>query len=189
MDKIAPGSHQSETNKTIQGVRSKTKKYDFKGDLTKANMRTENEQERIFTDEEIGQFVRFGDLLMRIHLRLEGWKERLKTEPEGFAITEGIYDCNLCRKSMRDSDGWYDEFGLKCPLCRKAVNDGVVPGSAALDSKTWFSVSGLTSKYDWRHTTVHQKARSGELKARIVRNANGKPYFYVFMKEENPSLV
>ncbi|MEK7625002.1 MAG: hypothetical protein AAB467_01480 [Patescibacteria group bacterium] len=150
--------------------------------------RTEHEQNRSFTDEEIVQFVKFGELLLSIHMRLEGWKERLKTEPDGFPITYGIYDCNLCRRSMRDNEGWYDQYGLKCPLCRKAVDEDVVPGSAVLDDKAWFSVSQLTSKYGWHHTTVQAKARSGELKARIVRNANGKPYFYVFLKEENLSL-
>ncbi len=89
---------------------------------------------------------------------------------------------------MKDYEGWYDQYGLKCPLCRKAVNDGIVPGSAVLDDTTWFSVSQLLTKYGWHHTTVHKKARSGELKARIVKNVDGRPYFYVFLKEENPGI-
>lgn len=165
-----------------------TKIAKIKGVLTNSNMRTEDEQSRTLTDEEIGDFVRFFELLAQVDRRLKGWKERLKTEPEGFPINNGIYDCNLCCRSMRDYEGWYDQYGLKCPLCRKAVDEGVVPGSAVLDDKTWFSVTQLSTKYGWHHTTVHKKARSGELKARIVRNLDGKPYFYVFLKEENSSL-
>lgn len=185
----APGSHQNETLETVQRGSVSRKNSEYKGNLTNMETRTEHEQNRRFTDEEIGQFVRFGELLEGIHRRLEGWKERLKTEPDGFPITYGIYDCNLCRRSMRDNEGWYDQYGLKCPLCRKAVDEGIVPGSAVLDDKTWFSVTQLSTKYGWHHTTVQAKARSGELKARIVKNLDSKPYLYVFLKNENTQLV
>lgn len=186
--KQAPGSHQSETNGTIRQGVTPNENSGNKGVLTNSNMRTEDEQSRTFTDEEIGDFVRFFELLAQVDRRLKGWKERLKTEPEGFPINNGIYDCNLCSRSMRDNEGWYDQYGLKCPLCRKAVDEGIVPGSAVLDDKTWFSITQLSTKYGWHHTTVHKKARSGELKARIIRNLDGKPYFYVFLKEENPNI-
>ncbi len=80
--------------------------------------RTGYEQNQTFTDDEIGQFVKFDELLLSIQMRLEGWEERLKTEPNGFPITYGIYDCNLCRRSMRDNETWYDQYGLKCPLSK-----------------------------------------------------------------------
>lgn len=187
--KQAPGSHQNETNETIRigGVSKDNSELNL--GLNDENMRTDSEQMRELTDEELGDLVGFFELLARVDRRMKGWRERLKTEPEGFPMNNGIYDCNLCRQSMSNYEGWYDQYGLKCPLCRKAVNDGIVPGSAVLDDTTWFSVSQLSKKYGWHHTTIHKKVRSGELKARIVRNTDGKPYFYVFLKEENRGWI
>lgn len=126
--------------------------------------------------------------LLDVHVRMEQWKERLLKEPDGFAVTgQGTYSCAVCSQHMFNDEGWYDQFGIKCPVCQKAVKEGVIPGEVACKSDIWLSSDDLKKKFGWHHTTVAKKVRNGELKARQIKNGEHH-WFFVFLKNENPDL-
>jgi len=126
--------------------------------------------------------------LLEVDRRVKQWDERLKNEPHGFSFPDsGSYNCNICYQTISDKTGWYDQFGIKCRVCQKAVNDGVVPGSIIADRKSWYSPGELKDKYGWSHPTLKKKIKLSELKVREIKS--GESYwFYVFLKEENPNL-
>lgn len=127
--------------------------------------------------------------LLAVHTRIERWKERLVAEPKGFPIPGNeTYNCIICYQHLKGDEGWYDQYGIKCRPCQKAVEDGVIPGTIATDRKSWYSPGDLKTRFGWHHTTVAKKARNGELKAREIRNGEHH-WYYVFLKEENPSIL
>src|SRR3989344_7091125 len=116
-------------------------------------------------------------------------KYRLKKEPDGFPITDGIYNCSLCNRQMAEGEGWYDWHGIKCPPCRKAINEGLVPGFACLQKESRYVPWQIQDKFGIKHATMKKLIREGRLKARIVLTETAKPHEYIFLKKENPELI
>lgn len=116
-------------------------------------------------------------------------KWRLKTEPNGFHLTDGTYNCSICYTAVTGEKSWYDKWGAKCLLCQKAVETGAVPGFACRDCNSRYLIWNLKSDFGIHSSTVRKMVREGKLKARIVMSENDQPYEYVFLKKENPRLV
>jgi len=116
---------------------------------------------------------------IKTHLRLE-------KEPDGFAIKgEQLITCGLCGKLSPAKECWKDKHGLKCRLCQKAVRDGIVPTSVCRNKDRWFSFETLKEKFGIHPATAKSLVRKGNLKARIIPNDLGNPYFTLFLREEN----
>ena len=181
------------------------REYDgFKGFLTIIPMRTQDERIQSFKElwkknrgEDLtdAQALEYSDnllgfyrALLDVHTRIERWKERLVNEPKGFPVpSTGTYSCIICHHHMKGDEGWFDQFGIKCRPCQKAVEEDVIPGTVATDRESWYSSDDLKKKLGWHHSTVAKKVRVGELKAREIRNGEHFWHF-VFLKEENPDL-
>lgn len=131
----------------------------------------------------------FFETLMKVDTRIRRWNERLTNEPKGFPLPKNeTYSCRICHQHMKGDEGWYDQCGMKCRPCQKAVEDGVIPGSVCTDRDSWVSSDDLKEKFGWHHATVAKKVRNGELRAREIRNGEYHWYF-VFLKDENPSIL
>jgi hypothetical protein len=133
--------------------------------------------------------VGFFDLLMKISWRDDQRKRRLKKEPEGFPVTDGIYTCGVCGRQVPEGESWYDRWGVKCLPCRKAVKDGVVPGFVCAEHDSHYKTWELKDYFGIAFQTAMKQIRQGTLKARVILGENGKPYEYIFLKKENPHLV
>ena len=70
--------------------------------------------------EEKRNLVEFFKLLQKIDKREEQRKERLQTEPKGFAV-EATYNCMIC--GYYTNQGWYTELGVLCVDCRKSIKN------------------------------------------------------------------
>jgi len=132
------------------------------------------------------------DILYKCAVKENQRKQQLKKEPEGFHLTDGIYNCFICHKCHKQIEGeetWYDKWGIKCLLCQKAVKEGLVPYFVCEHRDSWYAVWELERKFGIKHQTAKKMVRLEELKARIVPYDNGDPYEYVFLKKENPNLI
>lgn len=116
-------------------------------------------------------------------------KQQLKKEPEGFHLTDGIYNCSICHRQVTGDESWYDKLGTKCLLCQKAVKEGLVPPFVCTDRDSWYAMWELESKFKIKHPTARKLVREGKLKAIIIPYEDRKPYEYVFLKKENPDLI
>lgn len=132
--------------------------------------------------------VNFYDLLYKIASRDFQLKKRLKKEPDGFPV-DGQYTCRVCGTMIGPENGWYDKWGQKCLNCTKAVKDGVIPMFVCHDHDSYYKSLELKDKFKIHPQTARKLARTGELKAHIITNENGKPYEYIFLKKENPHLI
>lgn len=133
--------------------------------------------------------VGFFDLLWQCSIRDSKRKRQLKKEPGGFHITDGTYNCMVCGRAATGNESWYDKWGVKCLLCQKAVNDGVVPGFVCKNHDSHYKMWELQDKFKIHPQTARKLVRQGELKARIVTAEDGKPYEYIFLKKENLHLI
>lgn len=129
--------------------------------------------------------VGFFDTLMKCahkdvisHLRLE-------KEPDGYQPEDGERKCVLCGYYTPAVDSWVDKNGLKCKLCQKALNDGIIPGPVYKNKAKWFSFEDLKEQFDIPPATARSLVKKGELKSRVIPNDTGKPHFTVFLREDN----
>ena len=145
------------------------------------------------TFESASALMNLCEALYDVAHRLHRWDERLKTEPGGFtlpvSISGGSYNCGICYATIAGEQGWYDQHGIKCRVCQKAVEDGVIPGTVCSNKKSWYSANQLNTMFDWHHSTIYKKTRTGELKARIIKTPEGANHYFVFLKEENSDLT
>ncbi len=127
-------------------------------------------------------------------MAFEQWKkdQKLKEFPNGYQLEEtaGSYNCIVCYKTIKGKEVWWDQSGPKCELCQKAILKKIIPHSVCkgrLDN--WYAMWQLKDKFGISSPTARKLVRNGELKARIVPDEQGNPYYYVFLKKENPKLV
>jgi hypothetical protein len=138
--------------------------------------------------DQANRFYNFMEILYDSARKENYRKLKLKEFPKGYHLTEGTFSCCVCGVYVSGEKSWYDKHGIKCMFCQKAVEKKIIPSKACKDGDSWYSVSDITQCYNVRYATVHKYAREGKLKARIVLNEKGDPYFYLFLIKENPRL-
>jgi hypothetical protein len=116
-------------------------------------------------------------------------QEKLKENPKGFHMEGGPYNCRICYVGISGSQTWYDANGIKCLLCQKALDEGVIPSEVCQDSDSWYAMWELDSQLGIKWQTSRKLMREGKLKARVITTENNNPYFYVFLIKENPDIL
>lgn len=139
--------------------------------------------------EAANNLVNFYKLLWDISIKEVKRERRLKKEPEGFHLTDGTYSCSVCGRSITGEEDWYDEWGIKCLLCQKAVKEKIIPGFVCKNHDSYYKTWELKDEFKIHPQTARKLIRQGELKARIVTTEDGKPHEYIFLKKENPHLI
>jgi len=130
--------------------------------------------------------VNFFKVLYKMDVKEKMRKEKLKKYPKGFHLPESeIYNCCVCHNQIQGKDTWYDKDGIKCLLCQKALDQGIITSEICRNDDSWYSTMDLKDKFGLHYQTVMKKIRLGELKARVILNEKKQPYFYVFLKREN----
>jgi len=148
------------------------------------------------TDEkarEMGEnLVGFFGILYDLHVKSLKIEEKLKTRPNGFDLTEvgnGQYTCLICGNQIQGKEGWRDKYGNKCLMCQKAVDDNKIEGWILEDTDNWYKSWEISNKLNLHSATIRKMIREGKLKAHIVPNIDGKPFEYLFVAEENYTML
>ena len=114
-------------------------------------------------------------------------KAKLKEHPDGFFLDSGTYSCCICKSSFHGSELWFDKHGVKCRVCQRAVKRGFVPLEVFENKGAWYNMRELDHRFKIKSPTARKLIRTGDLKAHIISDADGKPYFYIFLVRENPN--
>lgn len=133
--------------------------------------------------------VGFFDTLIKIEAREMERKHRLITEPEGFHIYDGTYNCRICHVGVTGDNSWYDQYGVKCLTCQKATKKGIIPPIVFENRKSWYALWELKDKFGIHSATARKMVRNGDLKAIIIETAERNPYYYIFLAKENKSVL
>jgi hypothetical protein len=151
------------------------------------------EYNKELTDEEAyesaSNLLGFYDALYQIHKKEVQRKYRLRKEPQGFNLTDGIYTCSICSQQQEQGQVWYDKWGITCAICRKAVQTEVIPQFVCDNKDSWYPMWQMENKFGIKWQCARKLVREGKLKAKIVLAENGKPHEYIFLKKENLNLI
>ena len=117
-------------------------------------------------------------------------KQRLEKEPRGFHLEEGsTYSCCICYQQVSGKETWYDQYGIKCMVCQKALKDKVVPKYICTNRDLWLADWELQSKFGMHSATMRKLIRNGTLHPRIIRREDGTTHFQLFIIKENQVLL
>lgn len=134
--------------------------------------------------------IGFMKVIVDVAMEDERRKLRLKDEPKGFHLTDGkTYTCCVCYDSISNEKTWYDQSGLKCLLCQRAINRRVIPRSVCTNRDSWVPAWMITRDLGIQTSTIQKYIRTGELKVRNILNDQGKVHYQVFLLKENQEFI
>lgn len=131
----------------------------------------------------------FAKLLLDCAVRDHKRKLQLKESPNGFHLPEGeYYNCFVCHETVSGETSWYNKHGITCLICKEAFRKRIIPVSIMRDRDSWLAMWEVKRLLGLHISTIRKMIRTGELKARIIKNGEHN-YFWVFLKKENKLLV
>lgn len=156
-----------------------------------------NDRDRFcMTDEEGKKFQEEKWNLQQMAKFVDEWKEKdkareekLKANPKGFHLDGVGYRCAICHDSTKEGDNWYDEFGIKCLVCQKAIDEGEIPASLAKDEDVWYSKFDLDHYFNLKGPTLRKWIKEGIIKPRTVSHYGKGVHFELFLLEDNKEFL
>ncbi len=126
---------------------------------------------------------------------MEEWKEederrkkKLEENPKGFHL-EGRFSCNICHAGTPEGDNWYDEYGIKCLICQKAIDEGEIPATVASDKESWYSKYDLEDRFSLKGTTLRKWIKDGLIKPRVISYYGKGSHYELFLIEDNKDFL
>ena len=119
----------------------------------------------------------------------EARAEKLKEHPEGFALEGDHYTCGICHNRTQYVGNWFDEWGIKCITCQKAVNRGEIPAWVAKREDDWYSEHDLDSDFNLKGAELTRWIKEGIITSRDVLDENGKVHARLFLLEDNKDFL
>jgi hypothetical protein len=148
------------------------------------------------TDEEGKKFQEEKWNLQQMAKFVDEWKEKdkareekLKANPKGFHLDGVGYRCAICHDSTKEGDNWYDEFGIKCLVCQKAIDEGEISASLAKDENVWYSKFDLDHYFNLKGPTLRKWIKEGIIKPRTVSHYGKGVHFELFLLEDNKDFL
>lgn len=145
------------------------------------------------TDEEAretGQnLVRFAELIIE-QMKIDHYrKKRMEKEPNGFHLeVESSYSCCICYEHFPGNEMWYDQYGIKCINCQRALDTEVIPKYVCTDPNSWFADWKVQRKLGIHSATMRKMIRENKLKPRVIKRKDGSKHFELFIIKENEIL-
>jgi hypothetical protein len=131
----------------------------------------------------------FAELMFDLYVKEQQRKKKLEEFPKGFHL-EGIgYTCFICKNSISNEETWYDEYGVKCLICQKAIDEKIIPATIAENEDDWYSKYDLEDRFNINRHTLNKFVKQGILKPRIIPNETGKPHVQIFLIEDNKDTL
>jgi hypothetical protein len=115
--------------------------------------------------------------------------EKLKENPKGFHLEGRGYTCAICGQGTHEGDNWYDEYGIKCLVCQKAIDENEIPAYLAKDKESWYSKFDLEHSFNLKTQTIRKWIKDDILKARTVSLYGKGVHVQLFLLEDNEGFL
>jgi hypothetical protein len=129
------------------------------------------------------------EILWECYKKDKARERKLEEFPKGFPLDADGHTCFICGNSMPKEQSWFDKWGMKCLTCQKAVDQKIIPGSAAKNKDSWYSIYDLESRFNLKSQTVTKFIRQGILKARVIPGPSGRPHAKIFLIKDNKDTL
>lgn len=146
------------------------------------------EQGKKYQDEK-WQMERLGKFMEEWKEKEKARDEKLAANPEGFHLDGVGYQCFICGTHTGDGDNWYDQHGIKCLVCQKAIDNGEIPASLAKEKDTWYSKYDLESRFNLKGVALRKWIKEGIIKPRIVSRYGEGVHVELFLMEDNEGFL
>lgn len=147
-----------------------------------------DEEGKKYQDEK-WQMERLGKLMEEIKEKDKIRDERLAANPGGFHLDGVGYQCFICGTHTGDGDNWYDQYGIKCLVCQKAIDNGEIPASLAKEKDIWYSNYDLESRFNLKGATLRRWIKEGIIKPRTVSRYGEGVHVELFLIEDNEGFL
>lgn len=114
--------------------------------------------------------------------------EKLKLNPEGYHL-EGRRTCAICRDVTAEGDNWYDQYGTKCLVCQKAIDNKEIPATVASDEDSWYSKYDLERYFNLKGSTLRKWIKDGIIKPRKISHFGNGVHYELFLIEDNEEFL
>ncbi len=135
------------------------------------------------------QFEQMGKFMEKWEKIEKERAEKLKENPKGFHLEGTGYTCFICDQTTPEGDNWYDEYGIKCLICQKAIDEGEIPASLAKDKDSWYSEYDLQSRFNIKSPTLRKWIRDGIIKPRNASRYGEGAHVQLFLLEDNKDFL
>ena len=115
--------------------------------------------------------------------------EKLKQNPKGFHLDGVGYRCAICHDNTRQGDNWYDEWGIKCLVCQKAIDNGEIPPELAKYEDTWYTKSDLEHYFNIKAPALRRWINDGVIKPRTISYYGNGIHTQIFLMRDNKNLL
>lgn len=115
--------------------------------------------------------------------------DKLKENPKGYHLDGAGYTCAICHQSTPQGDNWYDEYGIKCLVCQKAIDEGEIPASMAKDTDSWYSKFDLEHSFNLNPQTIRKWVKEGILKDRTISHYGKGVHYQFFPIADNKDFL
>lgn len=117
-------------------------------------------------------------------------EEKLEENPKGFHLDGVGYTCFICgQNTCEKEDNWYDQYGIKCLICQKAIYEGEIPATLASDKDSWYSKYDLKSCFNLTTQALRKWVKEGIIKSRIVSHYGNGTHTELFLIEDNKDFL
>ncbi len=140
-------------------------------------------------EESAHNLLGFFQTLIKVDTNIKSKQIRLKKEPNGFPIEEGVtYNCLICHSPITSKNGWWDKYGPKCLTCQRAIDTKVIPGYICKNRDSWYAMWELKDRFGIHPATARKMIKEGKLKARIIKGEKRGVHEYIFIIKENKNI-
>lgn len=148
------------------------------------------------TDEEGKKFQEEKWRLDSLKKFMDEWKEeekareeKLKLNPKGFHLNGTGYTCAICGRGTSEGDNWYDEYGIKCLVCQKSIDEGEIPAIIAKDKDLWYTKYDIEKCFNVKGPRLRSWIKKGIIKPRIVSHYGKGSWYEFFLIEDNKDFL
>ncbi len=115
--------------------------------------------------------------------------EKLKTNPKGFHLEGAGYNCAICGDHTPEGDNWYDEWGIKCLICQKAIDNGEIPPALAKYKDTWYTKYDFESHFNVTAPALRRWIKEGIVRPRNVSHYEQGVHTQIFLMRDNKKFL
>lgn len=115
--------------------------------------------------------------------------EKLKENPKGFILDGKGYTCAICHNGTPEGDCWYDEYGIKCLVCQKAIDVGEIPAFLAKDKDSWYTKYDIEKFFNVKGPSLRSWIKKGIIKPRTISHYGKGSWYELFMIEDNKDFL
>lgn len=139
--------------------------------------------------EEKWNFQQLSKFLEEMKEKDDARQKKLEENPKGFHLEGAGYTCAICHGSTPEGDNWYDQYGIKCLVCQKAIDEGEIPPHLAKDKDCWYTKYDIERSFNVKSPTLAKWVRQGIIKPRIVSHYGKGTHYELFMIEDNKDFL